>query len=244
LKGFDKVVWTVDESAPAAGPSLALSYLSKDGEEGYPGNLNVRVVYTLTDSNALKIEYSATTDRPTVLNLTHHSYFNLAGHASGDILEHELFINADRFTPIDEGLIPTGEMRSVEGTPMDFRIPTAIGARVNQPDEQLRFGLGYDHNWVLNGSGEGLSLAARLAENTSGRVVEVWTTEPGMQFYCGNFLDGTNVGKGGTPYKYRTGLCLETQHFPDSPNKPGFPSTALRPGHTFASTTVYRFGVK
>ena len=244
LKGFDKVVWDADGSTPATQPSLSLSYLSRDGEEGYPGNLKATVVYTLTDSNELRIDYTASTDRPTVLNLTHHSYFNLAGAGSGDILSHELMLNADKFTPIDSGLITTGELKPVEGTPMDFRTPTVIGARIGVKDDQLRFGRGYDHNWVLNRTGEGLSLAARLSEKTSGRVMEVWTTEPGVQFYSGNFLDGTNIGKGGKAYAYRNGLCLETQHFPDSPNKPAFPSTVLRPGENFASTTVYKFSAR
>ncbi len=241
LKGFDKVVWDADESTPATKSSLALSYMSKDGEEGYPGNLKASVVYTLTDSNELRIDYAATTDKPTVLNLTHHSYFNLAGAGIGDILSHELTLNADRFTPIDSGLITTGALEPVEGTPMDFRTPMAIGSRVGTKDDQLKFGRGYDHNWVLNRTGDGLSLAARVSEKTSGRVMEVWTTQPGVQFYCGNFLDGSNIGKGGKAYAYRTGFCLETQHFPDSPNKPAFPSTVLRPGENFASTTVYKF---
>jgi len=241
LKGFDKVVWEPDESTPPSEPVLKLKYVSPDGEEGYPGTLTATVTYTLTDSNELRIDYSATTDKPTVLNLTHHSYFNLAGAGSGDILSHELMLNADRFTPIDSGLIPTGELQSVEGTPMDFRTSTAIGARINAKDDQLRYGRGYDHNWVLNRTGNGLSLAARVSEPASGRAMEVWTTEPGIQFYSGNFLDGSNVGKGGKVYAYRTGLCLETQHFPDSPNKPQFPSTVLKPGEKFTSTTVYKF---
>ncbi|HMK38309.1 MAG TPA: aldose epimerase family protein [Bacteroidota bacterium] len=244
LKGFDKVVWEADDTTPPGQARLSLSYLSRDGEEGYPGTLKAGVVYTLTDSNELRIDYSATTDRPTVLNLTHHSYFNLAGAGTGDILSHDLMLNADRFTPIDAGLITTGELRPVEGTPMDFRTSTAIGARIGGNDEQLKLGRGYDHNWVLSRTGEGLSLAARLSEKSSGRVLEVWTTEPGIQFYSGNFLNGSNIGKGGTAYAYRTGLCLETQHFPDSPNKPSFPSTVLRPGEKFASTTVYRFSTQ
>jgi aldose 1-epimerase len=244
LKGFDKVVWEADESTPATQPSLSLSYLSRDGEEGFPGSLNAGVVYTLTDSNELRIDYTASTDKPTVLNLTHHSYFNLAGAGSGDILSHELMLNADRFTPVDPGLITTGELKPVEGTPLDFRTPTAIGARIGVKDDQIRFGRGYDHNWVLNRTGRGLSLAARVSEKTSGRVMEVWTTEPGVQFYTGNFLDGTAIGKGGKAYAYRTGLCLETQHFPDSPNKPAFPTTVLRPGEKFTSTTVYKFSVR
>ncbi len=244
LKGFDRVVWEVDETTPATQPVLSLSYLSKEGEEGYPGNLKVNVVYTLTDSNELRIDYAATTDKPTVLNLTHHSYFNLAGAGNGDILSHQVMLNANAFTPVDSGLITTGEIRPVEGTPMDFRTPTAVGARIGANDEQLRLGRGYDHNWVLNRTGVGLSLAARVTESTSGRVMEVWTTQPGVQFYTGNFLDGTAIGKGGKPYAYRTGLCLETQHFPDSPNKPSFPTTVLRPGEKFSSTTVYRFSTQ
>lgn len=241
LRGFNRVVWNVDESTPPTDPTLVLSYLSKDGEEGYQGNLHVKVVYSLTDSNALRIDYTATTDKPTVLNLSHHSYFNLAGQGVGDILGHTLMINADRFTPIDSELIPTGEIRSVVGTPMDFRTATVVGARIGAPDEQLRLGRGYDHNWVINRNDLSLLLAARLSEPTSGRVMEVWTTQPAVQLYTGNFLDGTSVGKGGAVYKYRTGICLETQHYPDSPNKPQFPSTVLRPGETFTSTTLYRF---
>jgi len=243
-KGFDKVVWEPDESTPPTEPVLKLKYVSPDGEEGYPGTLTATVTYTLTDSDGLRIDYAATTDKPTVVNLTHHSYFNLDGAGSGDILAEELMLNADRFTPIDSGLIPTGELKSVEGTPMDFRTPTAIGARINAKDDQLRYGRGYDHNWVLNRTGDGLSLAARVVAPGSGRVLEVWTTQPGIQFYSGNFLDGTNIGKGGKAYAYRNGFCLETQHFPDSPNKPQFPSTVLRPGETFTSTTVYKFSTR
>ncbi|MCY3017990.1 MAG: galactose mutarotase [Planctomycetota bacterium] len=244
LKGFDKAVWKAKELETKDGPALELTYLSKDGEEGYPGNLNVKVVYTLTNKNELKIDYSAATDKDTVLNLTHHTYFNLLGAGTRDILSHMMTINADRFTPVDKDLIPTGELRSVKNTPLDFTKPVVIGARIDQDDEQLRFGKGYDHNWVLNGGGGNLALAARVTEPTSGRTMEVYTTEPGIQFYAGNFLDGTNVGKGGKVYKHRFGLCLETQHFPDSPNHPDFPTTVLKPGQELKSTTIYRFLAK
>jgi len=242
IKGFDKVIWKASEVKRKNGVGLRLSYLSKDGEEGFPGNLSTTVIYTLTDNNELKIDYSATTDKSTVVNLTHHSYFNLAGE--GSILNHELMIAARRFTPVDSGLIPTGELRSVNGTPMDFTKSTAIGARIDQQDEQLAFGKGYDHNWALNNNTGRLALAARVYEPGSGRVMEVATTEPGLQFYSGNFLDGGITGKGGQVYKQRYGFCLETQHFPDSPNKPRFPSTVLRPGQRYKSTTIYRFSVR
>jgi aldose 1-epimerase len=241
-KGFDKFVWKARELRSKDAVAVSLSHLSKDGDEGYPGNLSVRVLYTLTNNNELRIDYSATTDSDTVVNLTHHSYFNLG--SDDNILKHELMINADRFTPVDSGLIPTGELRSVKGTPMDFTNPTPIGARIDQQDEQLTLGRGYDHNWVLNKDKSRLGLAARAYEPVSGRVVEVFTSEPGMQFYTGNFLDGTITGKGGRVYTRRFGFCLETQHFPDSPNKPSFPSTLLKPGKRFASTTIYRFSVR
>jgi aldose 1-epimerase len=244
LKGFDKVVWEVNEQSSVPGSSLVLMYHSKDGEEGYPGNLDVKVVYALNDSNELKIQYEAKTDKPTVVNLTHHSYFNLEGAGKGDILGHELFIDADRFTPVGPGLIPTGELRPVRGTPMDFTTPTVIGARIGEKDEQLKTGGGYDHNWVLNRRDAGLVLAARVYEKTSGRMMEVLTTEPGLQFYSGNFLNGTNIGKGGRAYEYRFGFCLETQHFPDSPNRPEFPSTVLLPGELYSASTIYRFSAK
>jgi aldose 1-epimerase len=240
VKGFNKVVWDAKEVASKDGASLQLNYLSKDGEEGYPGNLKVQVVYTWTDANELKIDYSATTDKKTVVNLTNHSYFNLAGQGNGDILGHELTIQADRFTPVDAGLIPTGELRPVDGTPFDFRKRTAIGARITADDEQLKLGKGYDHNWVLNHTAE-VSLAARAVEPNSGRVLEVWTTQPGVQFYTGNFLDGTVTGKGGKAYGFRTAFCLETQHFPDSPNHPEFPSTVLKPGERYHEVTLYKF---
>ena len=239
IVGFDKVLWRAKEIKKREGVGLELSYLSKDGEEGYPGNLSVTVRYLWTNDNELRIDYAAATDKPTVVNLTNHSYFNLA--CKGDILGHELMIDADKFTPVDEGLIPTGELRSVAGTPMDFRKPTAIGARIEQPDEQLKFGLGYDHNWVLNRYDGSLRLVARVYEPTAGRVLEVLTTQPGVQFYCGNFLDGTITGKYGRVYQRRNGLCLETQHYPDSPNKPSFPSTTLKTGERYHTVTVFRF---
>ena len=239
LKGFDKVVWTAEPLSGRMG--VAFSRRSPDGEEGYPGNLDVRIVYELTDRDELLVEYHATTDKATPINLTQHSYFNLA--TDGDILGHQMMIEADRYTPVDATLIPTGELAAVQGTPFDFRTPTAIGARIGQSDEQLKNGGGYDHNWVLKRSAPGRQLAARVIEPTTGRSLEVSTTEPGVQFYTGNFLDGTITGKGGRVYQRRSGFCLETQHFPDSPNQPKFPSTILRPGSAYDSQTVFRFGV-
>lgn len=243
LKGFDKVLWDAREVRRLDAVGVALYYRSPDGEEGYPGNLDLTVTYWLTDNNALEIAYEGTTDAPTPLNPTHHGYFNLDGHDSGDILGHEMMLNATRFTPIDATLIPTGELRPVKGTPFDFTTPTPIGERVNNYDEQLKFGLGYDHNWVIEQENQDgpMNLAARVRGPESGRVMEVLTSEPGVQFYCGNFLDGTNIGKGGHPYEYRNGFCLETQHFPDSPNKPDFPRTILRPGETYRQRTIYQF---
>ena len=244
IKGFDKVVWTAKSMRTKLGPALSLTYVSKDMEEGYPGNLTVKVVYTLTNNNELRIDYTASTDKDTVTNLTHHSYFNLAGEGSGEILNHQLLLKASRFTPTDAGSIPTGELRNVQGTPFDFLKSTAIGVRINQDEEQLKFGGGYDHNWVVNGPAGTLRQAASVYESTSGRVMDVWTTEPGIQFYTGNFLDGTLTGKSGKAYARRNGLCLETQHFPDSPNKPKFPTTTLRKGATYHSTTIYRFSAR
>jgi aldose 1-epimerase len=239
--GFDKVVWTAKPGTGSSAASVAMTYLSKDGEEGYPGNLTATVTYTLTDNNELQIVYSATTDQDTVVNLTNHSYFNLAGQGEGDILGHVVMVNADRFTPVDQGLIPTGELEKVDGTPFDFRQPTPIGDRIDAKDPQIALGMGYDHNFVLNRTGSSLELAARVTEPKTGRVMEVLTTEPGMQFYTSNFLDGTLKGVGGKTYPRRSAFCMETQHFPDSPNHPGFPSTTLKAGGSYRSETVYRF---
>jgi aldose 1-epimerase len=241
VRGFDKAVW---QAAPLAGKNgVAFTRTSPDGEEGYPGTLTVRVSYELTDSNQLIVEYHATTDKATPVNLTQHSYFNLAGDGAGDILGQSLVLNADRFTPVDATLIPTGEIATVEGTPFDFRQPTTIGARIKEPHPQLKFGQGYDHNWVLNRRSAGLQMAAIAMDPASGRTLEVTTTEPGIQFYAGNFLDGTITGKGGHVYKQRAGFCLETQHFPDSPNQPNFPSTVLKPGEEYKTSTVFTFGL-
>ena len=245
IKGFNKAMWEAKDVSKGGEAAVEMKYVSKDGEEGYPGNLSVTVVYTLTNKNELKIDYSATTDKKTVVNLTNHTYFNLAGQGNGDILKQELMINADTFTPVDSGLIPTGELKKVEGTPFDFRKPTAIGARIDANDEQIKLGGGYDHNFVLNRkAATGLSLAARVSDPASGRSMEVWTTEPGVQFYTGNFLDGSFKGKGGIAYQKRTAFCLETQHFPDSPNHPSFPTTLLKPGEKYHTTTVYKFEAK
>ena len=239
LKGFDKVVWSA-ENLPAEGQGmgLKLTYTSKDGEEGYPGNLATTVTYRLTDANEVRIDYLATTDKPTPVNLTNHSYFNLAG--AGEILGHELMLTARHYTPSNEELIPTGKIAPVQGTPVDFTQPTKIGARISQIQAKP---CGYDHNFVLDGPGHSLRLAARVTEANSGRVMEVLTTEPGIQLYTGNFLNGNLTGTGGVVYKQHTGFCLETQHFPDAVNQPDFPSIILRPGQTFKSTTVYKFSV-
>ncbi len=243
-EGFGKKLWSAREIPSQDGAALELRYVSRDGEEGFPGTLSTRVTYTLTEAGELRIDYEATTDKPTVVNLTNHSYFNLAGPGGGDILGHVLRIDADRFTPVVEGLIPTGELRSVAGTPFDFRTRTPIGARIGAEDEQLKLAGGYDHNFVLNGEAGKLRLVVHVSEPRSGRVLEVLTTEPGVQLYTGNFLDGSLIGKGGQVYKHRSGFCLETQHFPDSPNQAAFPSTVLRPGATFWSTTVYRLSIE
>ena len=237
IKGFDKVVWNAEQIQSDDGPALKLTYFSKDGEEGYPGNLKCTVIYTLTNNNELKISYEAETDKATVINLTHHSYFNLAGHNSGDILGHKLMLTADNFTPNGEGLIPTGQIKPVKGTAMDFTTPMSIGSRIAEVKG------GYDPNYVLNSSDGSLALAASVYEPKSGRVMEIFTTEPGIQFYSANFLDGSIKGKG-TAYNKHSGLCLETQHFPDSPNKPGFPSVVLRPGEKYTHLTVHKFSAK
>jgi len=243
IKGFDKVVYKAEIVQREASPSLKLTYLSRDGEEGYPGNLSVSVYYTLAETNELSIEYAGTTDKQTVINLTNHMYFNLTADFEKDILKHELQINADKFTPIDAALIPTGELLSVKRTPLDFTKLTPIGSRIDEDYEQLKYARGYDHNFVLN-KADTLSPAAKVYEPTSGRFLEVLTTKPGIQFYSGNFLDGKGKSKGSKIVKYRSGLCLEPQHFPDSPNKPDFPSTVLHPGRIYNSKTVYKFSTR
>jgi aldose 1-epimerase len=259
LKGFDKAVWSAETFEKAGAAGVALSYTSPDGDEGYPGRLALRVTFTLSDSNALSLEYSAKTDKATVLNLTHHDYFNLAGDGSGDVLAHLLTMNAGRYTPVDAKLLPTGALATVAGTPLDFRKPTAIGLRIDSSDEQIKRGGGYDHNFVIDRAGvidgtgattgsrdsatSGLTLAARVTDPKSGRVLEVHTTEPGVQLYTANHLNGV-IGKAGHRYDKRGAFCLETQHFPDSPNRPAFPTTTLRPGTEFRSRTVYSFSTK
>lgn len=247
LRGFDKVVWNARPFQNQDGQGVTLDYTSPSGEEGYPGTLHAIVTYTLTPDDRLIVDYAATTDKATPINLSQHSYWNLAGNASRDILGHVLTINADATTPVDSTLIPTGELAPVEGTPFDFRTPHTIGERVDQrQNTQIRYGNGYDHNWVLNrgsAASDALVLAARVVEPTSGRTMEITTTEPGLQFYSGNFLDGSNIGKGGVVYHFRYGMALETQHYPDSPNHSNFPSTILRPGQQYRSRTVFKFGV-
>lgn len=242
-RGFDKVVWEARTEETEAGPALHLAYTSVDGEEGYPGTLVAKVSYSLTNDNELVIEYEAQTDRATPVNLTNHSYFNLSGDARRDILGHSIQINAEHYTPVDETLIPTGEYRPVAGTAFDFRAAKPIGRDIEADDDQIRYGLGYDHNWVIDREADGKwRHIATLSEPESGRVMTIHSNEPGLQFYSGNFLDGSNVGKGGVVYRHRDGMCLETQHFPDSPNQPGFPSTILRPGEEYRTRTVYTFG--
>ena len=245
VKGFDKVVWAGEPFENDLGVGVVFRYTSPDGEEGYPGTLVMEVTYTLTSSDELVVDYRATTDKATPVNLTQHSYFNLKDAGASDILGHELMIAADGYTPVDATLIPTGEIAPVEGTPFDFRTPHTIGERIGADHPQMVFGGGYDHNWVLNGTAaEGMTLAARVYEPTTGRTLEILTTEPAIQFYSGNFLDGTLTGKSGVVYQHRTGFCLETQHYPDSPNQPGFPSTILRPGEEYSTRTLFRFGVR
>ena len=244
-RGFDKVVWDSRMEETENGPRLWLSYVSEDGEEGYPGTLHAVVSYTLTHDKELVIEYAADTDKETPVNLTHHSYFNLAGDAKRDILGHELQINAEYFTPVDDTLIPNGEYRPVEGTPFDFRTAKPIGQDIDMENEQLTFGGGYDHNWVVDQSADGeWRHILTLSDPESGRMMTIHSDEPGLQFYSGNFLDGSNVGKGGVVYNYRYGMCLETQHFPDSPNQPGFPNTILQPGEVYKTKTVHTFGTE
>ncbi|MDM7997049.1 MAG: aldose epimerase family protein [Acidobacteriota bacterium] len=242
--GFDKVLWQVNTPANSSEASLQLQYVSPDGEEGYPGTVTLKVTYTLTDKNELRIDYEGTTDKPTILNPTQHSYFNLSGVFTNTILDHLLMIEADGITPVDKGLIPTGQIMNVANTPMDFRTPMAIGAHINDANEQLEFGRGYDHNWVLRGEAGKVRKVAELYDATSGRLMSVYTDQPGLQFYSGNFLDGSARGKNGIAYQQRSGLCLETQAFPDTPNKPQFPSATLRPGQTYRQTTIYQFSTQ
>lgn len=244
VKGFDKVVWDAEPVEGEDTVGLKLTYLSKDGEEGFPGNLNVTVIYTLTNDNELKIENLATTDKTTVANLTHHSYFNLKGQGNGDITDHVLTLNADKYTPTNNTAIPTGELADVKGTPMDFTSPTVIGKRIDDDFEQLKIAGGYDHNWVINRNGDGLEFMAKVVEPESGRVLEVYSTAPGTQFYSGNFLDGTITGKDGKVYQKRYGFCLEPQNYPDTPNKPNFPQCTLEPGQTCEHDILYKFSVE
>jgi aldose 1-epimerase len=243
-KGFYKALWEAEPIESSTDPALKLTYVSKDGDEGYPGTVTMKVTYTLTKDNALKIDYEDTTDKTTILNPTHHSYFNLTGDPTKTILDHELMIAADYITPVDSDLITTGKLAKVDGTPFDFKKPEKVGTRINNNDQQLIFGRGYDHNWVLNNYDKNVRLAASLYDPQSRRFMEVLTDQPGLQFYSGNFLDGSIKGKSGIKYKHRTALCLETQHFPDSPNKPNFPSVVLKPGEKYQQTTIYKFSTK
>lgn len=243
-RGFQHRYWKITAAEVQQEQALLLEYISPDGEDGYPGNLHVSLSFVLNNNNEWIINYEASTDSPTVVNLTQHNFYNLAGEGNGDILKHEVLINADHMTPVNNGLIPTGELRRVEGTPFDFRKSATVGARINDSDEQLIYGKGYDHNWVLNKNGNELSHAATVTEPLSKRRMEIWTTEPGLQFYTGNFLDATDKGKSGKTYPFRTGLCLETQHFPDSPNHPEFPTTLLAPGQKYLQKTVHKFSVE
>jgi len=242
--GFDDAVWDAEEIETDKGPAVKFAYLSVDGEQGFPGNLTATVMYTLTEENELVIDYHASTDKATVVNLTQHAYFNLGGHDAGEILDHEVVVNADRFIPVDENLIPTGELRPVEGTPFDFREPHALGERINSDYEQIVKGKGYDHSYVLNKPGYQLAFAASAYDKGSGRLMEVFTTHPGMQLYTGNFLTDAKTGKEGAVYDYRNGFCMETQHFPDSPNQPDFPSAVLNPGEEYVHQTIFKFSVK
>ncbi len=244
LGGFNKVMWTAEPIESATDPALKLTYVSKDGEEGYPGTVTLTVIYTLTKNNELRIDYLGTTDKTTILNPTQHSYFNLNGDPSKTILDHELMIAADEITPVDDGLITTGKLDKVEGTPFDFRTPTKIGSHINDANEQIKYGKGFDHNWVLRKYDRKIHSMATLYNSTSGRFMEMLTDQPGVQFYSGNFLDGTAKGKNGIAYQFRTGLCLEAQCFPDSPNKSNFPSAVLKPGETYRQTTIYKFSTK
>ena len=244
IKGFDKVLWTPEEISTQEEVGLKLSYVSPDMEEGYPGNLKVTVTYTLDNDNNLEVNYSATTDKPTIINLTNHSYFNLTVEPHNTILDQQVQINADKFLPVDSTLIPTGKEEDVDGTPFDFTQPQIVGSRINDDNQQLKFANGYDHCWVLDKNDGELSLAARVTDPQSGRVLELFTTEPGVQFYTGNFLDGTLTGKNGIMYKFRSALCLEPEHFPDSPNHPDFPSVVLNPGSEYHSKSVYNFSVE
>lgn len=239
--GLDYVIWDVEKSGENG---LIFSYTSPDGEEGFPGELKVKMIYTLTDDNEFKVTYQAETDKATPVNLTHHSFFNLNGAGNGNVLDHTLQLNASKYTPVNEVLIPTGEISTVEGSPFDFTTATKIGERIEQENEQLKFGGGYDHNWVLDKTGNDLTQAAVISSPQTGIEMEVWTTEPAIQFYSGNFLDGTITGKGGKAYELRSAFCLETQHYPDSPNQPNFPSTILEPGEKYEQTCIYKFGTK